>query len=66
LLGKQGRRAELCTLQADSVWPDPTTLTVRLTYTPAEGSAWLQPQHEQAAENHGCPMAVISRRAGEP
>jgi [ribosomal protein S5]-alanine N-acetyltransferase len=44
----------------------PLVTSVPVPYTPAEGAAWLQRQHEQAAHGRGCPLAIISRSTGEP
>jgi [ribosomal protein S5]-alanine N-acetyltransferase len=43
----------------------PLITTVPSRYTPAEGHAWLQRQHDQAAEGRGCPMAITATATGE-
>jgi RimJ/RimL family protein N-acetyltransferase len=43
----------------------PLITTVPAPYTPQEGNAWLERQHDQAAEGRGCPMAIVSRRTGQ-
>src|SRR5216683_3622362 len=43
----------------------PLITTVPAPYTPDEGTAWLQRQHDQAADGRGCPLAVISRSTWE-
>ncbi len=43
----------------------PHVTTVPRPYTPDEGRAWLQRQHDQAAEGRGCPLAVVTAADGE-
>lgn len=43
----------------------PLITTVPASYTPAAGNAWLQRQHDQAANGRGCPMGIVSRATGE-
>jgi len=43
----------------------PQITSVPARYTPAEGAAWLQRQHDQLARGQGCPMAICARATGE-
>jgi RimJ/RimL family protein N-acetyltransferase len=44
----------------------PLITSVPVPYTPAEGTAWLQRQHDLAAQGRACPLAVVSRGTDEP
>jgi [ribosomal protein S5]-alanine N-acetyltransferase len=56
------QRTDLPTIAEASTDPYIALITmIPAPYTPHEGAAWLQRQHDQAAEGRGCPLAVVSR-----